>query len=166
MAIRTLQGKQGFTLIEMLVIVAIMGIIIAGALPSFTLFMQSQRITSVATAIKRQLIAAKVRAIANPQVHYGVYFDTTAGAPQTFIFQDKNSDGQFNTGEPIYQAAYRLPLGTKLQIASVANNVIMFRGDGSAKNDGWSTGAITVSSSAGSTTRTITVAKNIGKVYM
>jgi prepilin-type N-terminal cleavage/methylation domain-containing protein len=160
-------NNSGITLMELLIVISIISILSLMAVPTYRTFTQTQNIRSAASAIKHQLIAAKIRAISDPVHHCGVVCDTNADTPKTAIFFDRNGDNKYTAGsDSLYSAPYYLPRGTKLTVSDITDSVIIFRGDGSAKNTGAASAVITVLNKAGTKTRTITVRKNTGRIFL
>src|SRR5450830_1885053 len=56
-------GQQGFTMAELLIVLAIVGILASLAAPSFSQFIKSQRIKSMATDLNASLSLARSEAV-------------------------------------------------------------------------------------------------------
>ncbi len=140
--------NQGFTLLEIIITLMILMITIAIAVPVGRNTLDYLRIKSTADEIKRTIKLAQSKAMADPQVHCGVYFFSGTGSSASYakkeiaIFFDINGNNRYENGsDKIYLAPKPLGLGIKLIIPSAVNggitdNVIVFRGDGSAKTGG------------------------------
>jgi type IV fimbrial biogenesis protein FimT len=70
------QEKRGFTTVEILVVLAIVAILIRIAVPAFSTWLPSQRLTSAAQQIAIDLQFARMKAIAQ-NTSYTVTFNTT-----------------------------------------------------------------------------------------
>jgi Tfp pilus assembly protein FimT len=136
MALRN--NESGWTVVETIVIVLIVGIIATIAIPNFTPMLETTKLRAAALNIQRLLAAARTRAVSDPNVHCGVFFrdsvvmilPDTSGTPYVVTAQDSNTK---------YLGIYKLP--KKIFVYSLAadpitNNFIVFRGDGSAKYGG------------------------------
>jgi prepilin-type N-terminal cleavage/methylation domain-containing protein len=136
------RDKRGFTFIEMMTVIALVGIISIWALPRMTRMMERFKARQTADTIMRQLVTARTRAIADPFTHCGVYFDTAASPQKTLIFYDRSGGTQYdyNSGiDDTYMGNYILPKGIKMALPAgggIVNKVIVFRGDGSSKSGG------------------------------
>lgn len=149
--------NQGFTLLEIVITLIVLSITIAIAVPIGRNTLDYLRIKSATDDIKRTLKLAQNKAMADPQIHCGVYFFPGTGSSESFakkevaIFFDVNSNNRYDNGsDKIYLTPKSLPLGISLMIPSaesggITDNVIVFRGDGSAKTGG----AVVLSSSLG-----------------
>ncbi len=124
------------------------------------------KLRTAANAIKRQLIIARTRAIADPNIHVGVYIDRRVTPNRSFVFLDLPA-GILNhydwNSDPMYMGQYNAPNGVVDSLPPVAaggitDSVVVFRGDGSAKNGG----SIIVKNSLG-TIRTISVLPSTGR---
>jgi Tfp pilus assembly protein FimT len=117
---------------EIVVVVAIALVLATLAVPSFATFIKNLRLQSTENTIKRQLMAAKIRALANPLVHCGVYLDES----RTRIFFDQDNSGTYNSGDITYQAPFDFPEGITLEVPTGYFPEIIFRGNGSASLSG------------------------------
>ncbi len=86
--LRKMRNKKGFTLIELIVVIAILGILAAVLIPRFTGFQNKARATEV-------LVAAKSvgTAIDGYEAEHGVYPDFTVAAELTDIETVSGVDG-------------------------------------------------------------------------
>ncbi|MBC8282855.1 MAG: GspH/FimT family pseudopilin [Nitrospinae bacterium] len=93
--------QEGFTLIEMVVTMAIMGIVAAIAIPNFSKWKEKHEINGQAQKVYFDLMLARTTAIkSNNNVR--VAFDTTAHTYQ--IHEDSNDDGNLDAGENVKNA--------------------------------------------------------------
>jgi type IV fimbrial biogenesis protein FimT len=107
-----LRKPAGFTLMELMVTIAVAGVLVAIATPNLRTFMQNNRLSSAANdmlrsfqiarseAIKRQqnvVVCASARPTdANPACSYGAFSGW-------IVFQDSNSNWSVDPGEPILE---------------------------------------------------------------
>jgi len=104
-------NQQGFTLIEIMIVIAIIGIIAAIAIPNFNSYRQK--------ALKQQVMAA-VRGVASlEEAHFAsnqVYYEfTTITGPTTLIFPDAKSSIRVS---PKVSIAAALQVDKSLQITA------------------------------------------------
>jgi len=91
--------KSGFTLIEMMIVIAVFAIIAAIAIPSFMSMLPGMRLNGAARQIMVDLMAARMNAVKqNNEVK--VFFNSP-GTNQYQILDDDDNDGTADTGETI-----------------------------------------------------------------
>jgi prepilin-type N-terminal cleavage/methylation domain-containing protein len=138
----SIKKDTGFTVIEVMTVIVLIGILSVVVVPRLTRMMEKFRVRQAADTIMRQLVTARTRAIADPYTHCGVYFDTGASPQKTMIFYDRPAGTQYayNSGtDDLYMGSYILPQGIKMKLTSgagVVSKVIVFRGNGSSKTSG------------------------------
>lgn len=110
--IRRLQCARGFTLVETLVVLGIIGIALLIGIPAFGTFLRRGRVDSAARQIDMNLLSARVQAVRQGNT-IGLAFSNDPakadpiGYARPMIFVDANSNGTFDSGERILQ---QLPL--------------------------------------------------------
>jgi prepilin-type N-terminal cleavage/methylation domain-containing protein len=133
-------NTSGWTLMELLVAIVMVSILSAIAIPTMTPMIESMKLRTAALNVQRSLLAARTRAIADPNVHCGVvFFDSLC-----MIFPDSLSTGTAYSADAQeiankYLGSYKLPKNIfvySLSTNPITNSCIVFRGDGSAKNGG------------------------------
>jgi prepilin-type N-terminal cleavage/methylation domain-containing protein len=123
------QYHSGFTLLEVMVTLAIISALVLTAIPNFKPMMSSFRLQISTNLVKRQLLVAKVRAAANPRTHCGVYFDSTNSPQKTNVFFDSDGNYRYNpSNDTLYGNSIQLEIG--IRFTSYTDSVIVFRGDG------------------------------------
>ncbi|HOF04781.1 MAG TPA: GspH/FimT family pseudopilin, partial [Syntrophales bacterium] len=89
--------RRGFTLVEIIIVIAVMTIIAALAYPNFQGFMASRRLNGAARQVQGDLLAARMRAVSENR-EIKVKF---INGNQYTMFYDYNNNGQVDTGEAI-----------------------------------------------------------------
>jgi type II secretion system protein H len=88
-------GKRGFTLIELMVTIAVFGILAAIAIPNFQTYMQQRRLNGAARQVMSDLMAARMKAV-NENRGVRVFFFSNH---QYRICDDADGNGTVSDGE-------------------------------------------------------------------
>lgn len=89
--------ESGFTVIELIVTIAIMGILAGIAIPTFSVWLPNYRLRAAAMDLYSNLQLAKMQAI-RTNGEYGVIFDTVAG---TYKIVSGGPDRDYGTGDDV-----------------------------------------------------------------
>lgn len=129
---------HGFTVVQLVVAIAVVGILGAFAKPMVQSISAVFKQRAAVAAIKQTLIAARTRAMSNPTVNCGVYFELTGMKRKVGMFEDTHDPASFTYNaaqDKRYRQPVELAAGVTLSIPpSTPNypNAVIFRGDGSA----------------------------------
>ena len=144
--------KRGFTLVEMMIVIAIMAILAAIAAPSFQTYMAQRRLNGTARQVMTDLMAAKMKAVSLNQ-NVKVSFESN---PIYQIWNDANGDGTVDVdeGDDIERNIHPDYHDVTLSMGEI--NYIMFYPRGTASNR-----TVTATSSTGSKTITTSIAGRV-----
>ncbi len=127
---------SGWTLIETMIVIVMLGILAAAAIPNVAPMLEGLKLRAAALNVQRALVTARTRAIADPNIHCGVVFvDST----KIFVYPDSSGTPYIvNVGDTAikYLGSYKMPKNIFLKEMGVSRHCIVFRGDGSAKYGG------------------------------
>ncbi|HLA26618.1 MAG TPA: GspH/FimT family pseudopilin [Syntrophales bacterium] len=146
--------QSGFTLIELMIVIAIMGIMMALAVPSYQTYMAQRRLNGAARQVMSDLMAARMKAITQNN-EFKVFFPGShsgalSGNHQYQILDDDDDDGASSTDEAIeikdIQTNYT-------DVTMNANNNPVFSPKGTVTN----LATVTLSNSRGSKTVSIAI---------
>lgn len=127
--------QAGLSALETIVVVIIVAVLTCLAKAPMDQYLKTMRQKSAVSQIKHMLITARSRALANPGVHCGAYFDLASNPQQILLFNDTFAPANYAydaTKDQPYLAPYPLPAGMTLSIDPIYPPAIIFRGDGSA----------------------------------
>ncbi len=131
----SLKNEKGFTLIEISVTVILIGLLALLSKNPMKNYLRRLEFQNSVKNIKRLIQTAQSRAMANPNVHVGVFFDTTSNAQKALVFIDKTDPTTYSysgSSDPTYLQPEVLKKGTSFQTLSGYPPEIIFRADGSA----------------------------------
>ena len=163
-------------MLELLSVMALIGILAILAAPSAKTYLASINLRTATSTIKQQLILARTKAMGNPNVHCGVYFNTSVTPNTSQPFLDTNANYLYDSTahpDPMYMPVYKMPRNVTINVGGTGTDKVMvFRGDGSAKtgNPGITNNQIivtvTVTGKSGLLTRskTISVLPSTGRI--
>lgn len=138
--------STGFTLMELMVIVFVLAIMAAIAIPSFMALLPGMRLNGAAREVMTDLMDARMNAVKQNN-EFKVFFNSPS-ANQYQILDDDDDDGNADTGEDVttknIQTAYY-----DVTLSATANPIFHPRGNANGAT-------ITVTNSAG--TKTVRVA--------
>lgn len=128
-------GNKGLTLLEVTMALIVLGIMCAFAFSPLRGFLRGIDFRNSGDNIKRLIQTAQSRAMANPNVHVGVYFDRASKPNKAFLFQDKANPSAYSydgASDPGYLQPEVLKKGIVFQALPGFPDEVIFRGDGSA----------------------------------
>lgn len=137
---------RGFTLIELMVAVAVMAVLVAAAIPSFTSVFNGNRLTSIANELAASLQGARMEALRRGQrvivcqSSTGTSCANVAAASSWagwMVFADANNDTNPQAAEILRFDRIQAPMEVRASPAiSGGNSRIVFRPDGLAYSNG------------------------------
>lgn len=87
-------GWRGFTLVELLVVIVIIGVVVAISVPAFGRYLQEYRLTKVAREVKANIQLTRLKAVTSNFNVVFTYNLGTSGNPDTYqISGTENSNG-------------------------------------------------------------------------
>ena len=152
-------GSPGFSALEITVVMVLVGVLSALAVKPISGWIKRVRIQNAAEGIKHLVIVARSRAIANPSLHCGVFFDVTTGAQKALLFLDRDNSSTYSASQDsAYLQPYKMKDNIVLSIPAGSFSTLVFRGDGSANQ------STTVNLTLGAMVDTINVLASTGRV--
>ena len=156
------QKKAGFTLIEMMVAIVILGVMAAMAAPSFSRWIPKMKLKAEAREKLNYLRQARSQAIAENS-QYGIYFNT--GNNEIIFFKDVINP-QLNVYEAGADSIIGNPIESEINVvfanSTLTNNVVIFYPNGSASTSG----QIELHDSGSTCEHTISVLASTGRVRL
>ena len=124
--------EAGFSMIELLVVVAIMGILIAAALPAMQKQTGTAKLKQATDEVSNTLKLARQRAVAtNGDVVVQFDLGTPSRSGNFYLFDDKDADGVRDDSETM-AGPYDVPKGVAMAEVGFANRRVTFEATGSA----------------------------------
>lgn len=165
---------RGFTLVEMLTVVSIVGILSAVAFPHLSVVVDSVRMRRIANSFLSSMLVARSEAIKRKgrvalcKSNDGYVCANTGEWEQGWIvFHDANGDGVTQAGEQVIQREQRLPAGFRMSGNRTVSHYISFSPTGTTRTVGgaFQAGTVTLCNVSGRTSegREI-VLNNVGRM--
>ena len=139
----SVRTQRGFTLTELMVTVAVAGILAMVAVPNMRTFLQNNRLSAASNDLLRSFYLARTEAIKH-QANVAVCASAapTAAAPTCsygpfngwIVFQDTNFNWQWDAGEPIFER--HVLLDTSVTVKKDNDGIEMYQATGFASPAG------------------------------
>lgn len=129
---KVMSKSRGFTLIELMITIAVMAILLSLALPSFQQTLRSNRVATTTNELLASLSLARSEAIRNT---HGASLCPSADGTSCgtdwnagwLVWGDTNDDGTLDSGETVLRFT---KLSPKMTAAGPSSNVVTFDGRG------------------------------------
>jgi len=152
------RNQRGVTFIELMTVVAVIGIVAALAVPTFMGYMPTLRAKSAARDVVSQLRLARSRAVAERRP-FGVAFNVNDNSLFTFADTDDPASRAFTLSDSVISSD-TLDHDISLSSCTYANNCVVFSPTGAASTSG----DLQVTTRNGSTVLSINVLASTGRV--
>lgn len=154
------RNQRGVTFIELMTVVAVIGIMAAMAVPSFLSYMPKLRVKSAARTVAAQLRLARSKAVAERRP-YGVSFNMASRSMVLFADTDNPAGQSYSVLDSTLKAD-TLNSQVNLNSCTYANNCVVFNSTGAAS----SSGDLQVVTGDGSIIMAINVLASTGRVRL
>lgn len=126
-----MRRREGYSLLEVLLVCAVVGITIAAAVPNLRSYRESQRMAGISQQLASECRAAQARARSQ---NHDVVIQYDADAETYAVIDDLNGNGQADDGETV--TLRTLPEGLGLRATTLADDRLVFDSRGRARNGG------------------------------
>lgn len=154
------RGHQGFTLMEMMIVVVVIGVIAAMAVPSFLSYLPKLRVKTTAREIVSQLRLARSKSVAERRP-YGVHFNVAQNVFTVFADTDNPAAVTFGLADSTIQVD-TLEADVALNSCTYTNDCVIFNATGAASTSG----EIKVVTADGSILMSINTLASTGRVRL
>lgn len=119
--------NRGFSLIELIIVLVIVGVVLALAAPAMRTFVQNQRISGQVNDLLTDLNLARSESIKRT-VGVGICSSANCGAPSTnwesgwSVFVDSDSGNDWDAGEPVLRVRDAIGSGNTLRVTPAASS--------------------------------------------
>lgn len=167
MAVRQPRPVGGFTLVELMVVVALVSILMGFAIPTFRAVSLNSSLSSVSSDFLASLLQARAEALRSGRNAIVIPNTGTDWSTGWYVFVDNNNNGSFDAGEPVVgRRDAALPVGITLAPAASIGNSVIFASTGFLRASG-SVSAFAICFQAAETSRQRNViVSRIGRAYI
>jgi prepilin-type N-terminal cleavage/methylation domain-containing protein len=152
--------QRGITFIELMTVVAVIGIMAAMAVPSFLTYMPKLRVKAAARDVVSQLRLARSKAVAERRP-FGVAFNVGNGSVITFADTDDPGSQSYSVSDSVIRTD-TVSQDVALNSCTYANNCVVFNSTGAASTSG----DLQVVTGDGSIIMSINVLASTGRVRL
>ncbi|MDZ7861034.1 MAG: GspH/FimT family pseudopilin [Candidatus Krumholzibacteriota bacterium] len=125
-------GRGGFTLVELMIVISVMGLIAIMALPNINGFLQSWKLNGETQEFISTLRCARSAAVKN---NTSVVFSFDLSNNTYFYFEDDDGDGGRDTDEYMSGTKEMAP-GIRIAAHTLSGNTLTFESKGETGNSG------------------------------
>jgi len=166
--------KKGMTVTELVTVVAIIGIVLAIAVPTFSRFKASSKVKGTAMLVYGDLNLAKIKAMETGVSHTVIFGQQIGGVTYDYVVI-KDDDGDCEYDDPDEEVLRRVLFADDYQGVSIQNNTlannddglpaVRFNSKGFSKNNsgGFGAGTITLQESRYSMTKDVVIS-SMGRI--
>ena len=131
---RRMRCSRGFTLMEMMIVVVVIGIVAGLAVPSFLSYMPKLRVKAAAREIVSELRLARSKAVSERRP-FGVAFNVGDNTLISFADTDDPPSQVYSVSDSLLRAD-TLDGDISLNSCTYANNCVVFNSTGAASTSG------------------------------
>lgn len=125
-------STRAFTLVELVIVLAVLGVLAITLRNPMKDYLRRVEFNNTVDHVKRLIQTCQTRAMTNPNLHIGLWFDFKGGRAVPFQDQANPSLYQYDgAGDPAYLQAAQLKRGVRFLPVAGFPDVVIFRGDGS-----------------------------------
>lgn len=161
--------NRGMTLLELIITMAVVAVLVAGAAPSFADMLSNGKVRSARSALNTALNQTRMAAVtrgtpvvACPASDQQSCMATTRWDSGWIVFADDNDNGKRESNETVITVAQAQPRGVAIQ-STAGRTRVTYRGDGTS---GGSNITITLCDQRGADRASSLVISNVGRIRL
>jgi prepilin-type N-terminal cleavage/methylation domain-containing protein len=131
MVLLLMKKNKGFTLLEMMVVIAITAIVSAIAIPNFISVATGMKIRSASRDLCSTLRQARMNAI-RTNTRWAVQFNVADAPPPNYIVIDCGPNNTCGDGDDVKKLLTPIPPGVTMNLNNFVGNQVIFNTDGTS----------------------------------